>query len=70
MSPKVSREVEIIRQIKKMKDFIRVATRYATKVLDEEHLQILKELLNMEDTQLTDDERDNSTDLTEFNFKL
>ena len=53
-----------------MKDFIRVATRYATKALDEEHLQILKELLNMEDTQLTDDERDNSTDLTEFNFNL
>lgn len=59
-----------------MKYFIRVATRYAQKtakadtVQDEEHLEILRELLNMEDTQLTDDERDNSTDLTEFNFNL
>ena len=76
MSPKVSREVEIIRQIKKMKDFIRVATRHAQKtakadtVQDEEHLEILQELLNMEHAQLNNDERDNSTDLTEFNFKL
>ena len=59
-----------------MKYFIRVATRYAQKtakadtVQDEEHLEILRELLNMEDTQLADDERDNSTDLTEFNFNL
>ena len=70
MSPKVSREVEIIRQIKKMKDFIRVATRYAHKAMDEEHLEILRELLNMEDAQLTDDESANSTDLTDFNFTL
>ena len=59
-----------------MKNFIRAATRYAQKaakadtVQNEEHLEILRELLNMEDTQLTDDERDNSTDLTEFNFNL
>ena len=76
MSPKVSREVEIIRQIKKMKDFIRVATRYAQKtakadtVQDEEHLEILRELLNMEDAQLNNDERDSSSELENFNFTL
>lgn len=48
----------------------RVATRYAQQAHDEEHLEILKELLNMEDAQLTDDERANSTDLTDFNFTL
>lgn len=74
--PKFSREVENTIQIKKMKDFIRVATRYAQKtakadtVQDEEHLEILRELLNMEDTQLNNDECDSSTDLTNFNFNL
>ena len=59
-----------------MTDKQRVATRYAPKTANadkgqnEEYLQIIKELLNLEDTQLTDDERDNSTDLTEFNFNL
>ena len=59
-----------------MKDFIRVATRYAQKTAkadmaqDEEHLEILRELLNMEDTQLNNDECDSSTDLTNFNFNL
>ena len=53
-----------------MQDTQRVATRYAQQAMDEEHLEILKELLNMEDAQLTDDERDNSTDLTNFNFNL
>ena len=76
MSPKVSREVEIIRQIKKMKDFIRVATRYTQKtakadtVHDEEHLEILRELLNMEDAQLNNDERDSSSELEIFDFTL
>jgi hypothetical protein len=76
LSPKVSREVEIIRQIKKMKDFIRVATRYAQKtakadtVQDEEHLEILRELLNMEDAQLNNDERDSSSELEIFDFTL
>lgn len=59
-----------------MKYFIRVATRYAQKtakadtVQDEEHLEILRELLNMEDTQLNNDECDSITDLTNFNFNL
>ena len=59
-----------------MKDFIRVATQYAQKttnadtVQNEEHLEILSELLNMEDAQLTDDESANCTDLTNFNFNL
>ena len=59
-----------------MKNFIKVALRYATKtpnactLQDEEHLEILRELLNMEDAQLTDDEHANSTDLTNFNFNL
>ena len=50
-----------------MKDTKRVATRYAQ---NEEHLEILRELLNMEEAQLTDDESANSTDLTNFNFNL
>ena len=53
-----------------MKDTKRVATRYAQQTMDEEHLEILKELLNMEEAQLTDDESANSTDLTNFNFNL
>lgn len=59
-----------------MKDFIRVATRYAPKAANadmthnEELLQIIEELLNMEDTQLNNDECDSSTDLTNFNFNL
>ena len=59
-----------------MTDKQRVATRYAPKTANadkgqnEEYLEILKELLNMEDAQLTDDERANSTDLTDFNFTL
>ena len=59
-----------------MKNFIRVATRYAQKaakadtVQNEEHLEILSELLNMEDAQLTDDESANSTDLTDFDFTI
>ena len=53
-----------------MKDLIRVATQYAQKTHDEEHLEILRELLNMEEAQLTDDESANSTDLTKFKFNL
>ena len=53
-----------------MKNITKVATRYATKALDEEHLRIIKELLDMEDAQLTDDERDNNTDLENFDFTL
>ena len=45
----------------------RVATRYAQ---NEEHLEILRELLNLEDTQLTDEDSDNSTDLEHFDFTL
>ena len=71
MTPMVSREVEItIDKLLAMIDTKRVATRYAQQTMDEEHLEILKELLNMEDAQLTDDERANSTDLTDFNFNL
>ena len=71
MTPKISREVEItIDKLLAMIDTKRVAIRYAQQTMDEEHLEILKELLNMEDAQLTDDERDNSTDLTNFNFNL
>ena len=67
----VSREVEItIDKLLAMIDTKRVATRYAQQAMDKEHLEILKELLNMEDAQLTDDERANSTDLTNFNFNL
>lgn len=59
-----------------MTDKQRVATRYAPKTANadkgqnEEYLQIIKELLNLEDAQLTDDESANSTDLTDFNFTL
>ena len=59
-----------------MKDFIRVATRYAQKTAkadmaqDEEHLEILRELLNMEDAQLNNDELDSSSELSNFNFNL
>ena len=59
-----------------MKYFIRVATRYAQKtakadtVQDEEHLEILRELLNMEDAQLNNDERDSSSELEIFDFTL
>ena len=59
-----------------MKDFIRVATRYAPKAAnadmthDEEHLQIIEELLSMKDTQLTDDECDSSTEFGNFDFTL
>ena len=59
-----------------MKDFIRVATRYAHRtaeadtIQNEEHLEILRELLNMEDAQLTDDECDSSAELSYFDFKL
>lgn len=59
-----------------MKDFIRVATRYAPKAANadmthnEEHLQIIEELLSMKDTQLTDDERDSSTEFGNFDFTL
>ena len=48
----------------------RVATRYALQAHDEEHLEILRELLNMEEAQLTDDESANSTDLTDFDFTI
>ena len=74
--PKFSRKVENTIQIKKMKDFIRVATRYAQKTAkadmaqDEEHLEILRELLNMEDAQLNNDERDSSSELEIFDFTL
>ena len=59
-----------------MLDKIRVATRYAPKAANadmthnEEHLQIIEELLNMEDTQLNNDECDSSVELEKFNFKL
>ena len=59
-----------------MKDYISGVIRYTQKtakadtVQDEEHLGILRELLNMEDTQLNNDECDSSTDLTNFNFNL
>ena len=71
MTPMVSREVEItIDKLLSMIDTKRVATRYAQQAMDKEHLEILKELLNMEDAQLTDDERANSTDLTDFDFTI
>ena len=59
-----------------MKDYISGAIRYTQKtakadtVQDEEHLEILRELLNMEEAQLTDDESANSTDLTDFDFTI
>ena len=71
MTPMVSREVEItIDKLLSMIDTKRVATRYAQQAMDEEHFEILRELLNMEDAQLTDDESANSTDLTDFNFTI
>lgn len=59
-----------------MKDYISGAIRYAQKtakadtVQDEEYLEILRELLNMEDTQLNNDECDNNTDLTNINYNF
>ena len=59
-----------------MIDKQRVATRYAQKTAkadmaqDEEHLEILRELLNMEDAQLNNDELDSSSELENFNFTL
>lgn len=59
-----------------MKDYISGAIRYAQKtakadtVQDEEHLEILRELLNMEDAQLNNDECDNNTDLTNINYNF
>ena len=59
-----------------MKDFIRVATRYAHRtakadtIQNEEHLEILKELLSMEGVQLNGDERDSNTELSNVNLKL
>lgn len=59
-----------------MKDYISGAIRYAQKtaradtVQDEEHLEILQELLIMEDVQLTDDKCDNNTDLTKINYNF
>ena len=59
-----------------MIDKTRVATRYAQKTAkadmaqDEEHLEILRELLNMEDAQLNNDEFDSSSELSNFNFNL
>ena len=59
-----------------MKDYISGAIRYAQKtakadtVQDEEHLEILQELLIMEDVQLTDDECDSSSELEIFDFTL
>ena len=59
-----------------MKDYISGAIRYAQKtakadtVQDEEHLEILRELLNMEHAQLNNDECDSSSELSNFNFKL
>ena len=59
-----------------MKDYISGAIRYAQKTAkadmaqDEEHLEILRELLNMEDAQLNNDERDSSSELEIFDFTL
>ena len=59
-----------------MKSLIKVALRNSTKapsactLQDEEHLQIIEELLSMKDEHLTDDECDNSVELEKFNFKL
>ena len=59
-----------------MKNFIRVATRYAQKAANadtlqnEEHLEILSELLNMEDAQLNNDECDSCSELENFDFTL
>ena len=59
-----------------MKNHMRSAPRYATKtpdaytLQDEEHLQIIEELLNMKDAEFTDDEHDNSIELEKFDFTL
>ena len=59
-----------------MIDKTRVATRYAQKTAnadmaqDEEHLQIIMELLSIEDAQLNNDELDSSSELSNFNFNL
>ena len=59
-----------------MKDYISGAIRYTQKtakadtVQDEEYLEILRELLNMEDAQLNNDELDSSSELENFNFTL
>ena len=59
-----------------MKDFTKVALRNSTKapsactLQDEEHLQIIEELLSMKDEQLSDDERSDSTELEKFDFTL
>jgi hypothetical protein len=71
LTPKISREVEItIDKLLAMIDTKRVATRYAQQTMDEEHLEILKELLSMEGVQLNGDERDSSTELSNVNLKL
>lgn len=59
-----------------MKSLIKVALRNSTKapsactLQDEEHLQIIEELINMKDAEFTDDECDNCIELEKFNFKL
>ena len=59
-----------------MKSLIKVALRNSTKapsactLQDEEHLQIIEELLNMKDAEFTDDECDSSSELEFFNFTL
>lgn len=59
-----------------MKNHMRSVPRYATKtpdacaLQDEEHLQIIEELLNMKDAEFTDDEHDNSIELEKFDFTL
>ena len=76
--PKFSRDAEITCKIKfiEMIDKTRVATRYAQKtakadtVQNEEHLEILRELLNMEDAQLNNDECGSSSELENFDFTL
>ena len=76
MLPKFSREVEIIRQIKKMKDFIRVATLYASKAAnaatthndDDLQIDIMKEL-TLADDDFADEESE-LTELSKFNFNL
>lgn len=59
-----------------MKDFTKVALRNSTKapsactLQDEEHLQIIEELLNMKDAEFTDDECDNNVELEKLDFTL
>lgn len=59
-----------------MKSLIKVALRNSTKapsactLQDEEHLQIIEELLSMKDEHLTDDERSDSTELEKLDFTL